>query len=51
MKVELTDREIEILLILIDEATGGQFSFDGPAIVTSEEEELINKLKKAVEKK
>jgi len=50
MKIDLTEREIEILLILIDEATGGDFSFDGAAILTTEEEEIINKLKKAVEK-
>ena len=50
MLIDLNAREIELLLILIEEATGGDFSFDGGAIVTEEEEKLIEKLKKAVEK-
>jgi len=51
MLVDLTEREIELLLILIDEATGGDFSLDGGTIITGEEEKLIEKLKKAVKKK
>jgi len=50
MLIDLTEREIELILILIDEATHGDFSLDGGAIVTDEEEKLIEKLKKAVEK-
>lgn len=50
MLIELTEREVELLLILIDDATGGDFSLDGGCIVTQEEEKLIEKLKKAVEK-
>jgi hypothetical protein len=51
MKIELTRREIELLLILAEEATKGKFSFDDGTIVTEEEDALIKKLKQSLEKK
>jgi len=51
MTVDLTKREIELLLILIDHATKGKFSLDGECILTDEEEKIINKLKSALEGK
>jgi hypothetical protein len=51
MNVELNKREIELLLILIEEATKGNYSLDGDSILTEEEEDLIKKLKKSLEEK
>lgn len=51
MTVDLTNREIELLLILIEEATKGKFSLDGESILTDEEEKIIKKLEKALEEK
>ncbi|MFA5779638.1 MAG: hypothetical protein WC947_05845 [Elusimicrobiota bacterium] len=51
MTVDLTNREIELLLILIEEATKGKFSLAGESILTDEEEKIIKKLKKALEEK
>ena len=48
MTVDLTNREIELLLILIKEATKGKFSLDGESILTEEEEKIIKKLKNAL---
>lgn len=45
MTVDLTNREIELLLILIEEATKGKFSLGGENILTDEEEIIIKKLK------
>lgn len=45
MNVDLTKREIELLLILIEEATKGKYSFGGGAILTDEEQKIIEKLK------
>ncbi|MBI5574700.1 MAG: hypothetical protein HY919_09190 [Elusimicrobia bacterium] len=51
MTLDLTNREIELLLILIEEATKGNFSLDGESILTDEEETIIKKLEKAQEEK
>lgn len=48
MNVDLTKREIELLLILIEEATKGKFSLGGGSILTSEEEKIIKKLENAL---
>ena len=47
MNVDLTKREIELLLILIEEATKGKYSFGSGSIVTGEEERIIEKLKES----
>ncbi|MCB4790612.1 MAG: hypothetical protein LHV68_01875 [Elusimicrobia bacterium] len=49
MNIDLTPREIELLLILINEAAQGDFSLDGPPIYSIEELALIKKLEKALE--
>ena len=51
MKIDFTKREIELLLLLIGDATKGKFSLDGDAILTNEEEKIIEKLKKATVEK
>ena len=51
MTVDLTNREMELLLILIEEATKGKFSLGGESILTSEEENIIEKLKYVMEGK
>lgn len=47
MTIDLTKREIELLLMLIEDATKGKFSPDGESILTDEEEIIIKKLKGA----
>ena len=51
MKIDFTKREIELLLILIDDATKGHFSPDSESILTDEEQKIIEKLKTAAEEK
>ena len=49
MKIDMTPREIELLLILINEAAQGDFTLDGPPIFSIEELSLIKKLESALE--
>lgn len=49
MKVDLTPREIEVLLILMNEAASGDFTLDGPPIYSTEELSIVKKLEAALE--
>ena len=44
MLVDLTKREIELLVSLINDAAQGDFSFGGPPVFSVEELNLVEKL-------
>lgn len=48
MDIQLTKRELELILVLIETATQGHFSFDSGGIMTEEEEALVSKLNAAL---
>ncbi|MFH1369644.1 MAG: hypothetical protein ABII64_11030 [Elusimicrobiota bacterium] len=48
MKIELTQKEIELLLLLLNDAFAGDFTPNGNPILTLEERELIEKLESAL---
>ena len=48
MNIQLTKRELELILVLIETATQGHFSFDSGGIMTEEEEALVSKLNTAL---
>jgi hypothetical protein len=48
MKVELTHREVELILTLINDAVSGDFDIGDAPIYTTEELEIVRKLEDAL---
>ena len=48
MKVDLTPREIELILLLVGDSAASEFEFDEPSLYSMEELTLISKLESAL---
>lgn len=48
MKIEMTQKEIELLLLLLNDAFAADFTADGNPMLTIEERALIEKLEAAL---
>ena len=50
MKVELTPREVELLLMIVNDAASGDFSVGDAPILSGEEGKIVKKLEAALDK-
>ncbi|HBU69971.1 MAG TPA: hypothetical protein DEE98_06250 [Elusimicrobia bacterium] len=48
MKVDLTPREIELILLILNDVAASDFEFEGSAVFSSEELSIISKLEMAL---